>query len=109
MTPQSDSDTKNNSPSLVPKGVTIGLAVFSFILSIAGYIFRLIAGDDVMAVLSHAVILVPIFVVGFPLLFWLGALVLNKLKKSNIQRRNALTLGWLLSCVTMLWLMGSYS
>lgn len=95
--------------SLVPKGITIGLAIFALILSLAGYIFRLVAGDDVAAVLSHAAVLVPSFVLGVPLLFWLGSRVFNKVQNTNIETRNALTLGWLTSCVSLLWLMGTYS
>ena len=53
--------------------------------------------------------IIPAFVIGIPVLFWLGALIMNKIKGMHIQRRNALTLGWLISCVTMLWLMGTYS
>lgn len=96
-------------PSLVPKGFTIGLAIFSLILSLAGYVFRFIAGDPITDILRHAVVLVPAFVIGIPVLFWLGALIMNKIKGMHIQRRNAFTLGWLISCVTMLWLMGTYS
>lgn len=96
-------------PSLVPKGFTIGLAIFSFILSVAGYVFRYIYGDPLTDILRHAAVLVPAFVIGIPVLFWLGALIMNKIKGMHIQRRNALTLGWLISCVTMLWLMGTYS
>nr|WP_241879198.1 hypothetical protein [Psychrobacter sp. PraFG1]UNK05924.1 hypothetical protein MN210_04050 [Psychrobacter sp. PraFG1] len=32
--------TQQTSPGLVPKGFTIGLAVFSLILSVSGYVFR---------------------------------------------------------------------
>ena len=96
-------------PSLVPKGFTIGLAIFSIILSVAGYVFRYIYGDSLTDILRHAAVLVPAFVIGIPVLFWLGALIMNKIKGMHIQRRNALTLGWLISCVTMLWLMGTYS
>lgn len=98
-----------DSPSLVPKRVTIGLALFSLILSLSGYGFRLAVGEELTAVLKHAAMLVPAFVIGVPLLFWLGSLIMNKVTGSNIQRRNALTLGWLFSSVAMLWLMGTYS
>lgn len=96
-------------PSLVPKGLTIGLAIFALSLSLSGYAFRLAIGDDVETVLRHAAMLVPAFVIGIPLLFWLGSLVMNKVTGSSIQRRNAITLGLLTSCVAMLWLMGTYS
>ena len=96
-------------PSLVPKGITIGLAVFTLILIFSGYGFRLALGEAWQPVLQQAAILVPIFVIGVPLLFWLGAIIMNKLSGTNIQRRNALSLGWLIASVTILWLMGTYS
>lgn len=95
--------------SLVPKNITIGLAVFSLVLSLAGYGFRLMIGDDVNTVLRHAAVIVPSFVIGVPLFFWVGSRVVNKVKGLHIETRNALTLGWLTSCVAMLWLMGTYS
>lgn len=95
--------------SLVPKGITIGLAVFAIVLSLAGYGFRLMIGDDVGSVLRHATVVVPAFVIGIPLLFWLGSRVMNKLQGMHIETRNALSLGWLTACVSMLWLMGTYS
>ncbi len=95
--------------SLVPKGITIGLATFALVLSLAGYGFRLMIGDDVGTVLRHAAVIVPTFVLGIPLFFWVGSRVLNKVKGMHIETRNALTLGWLTACVSMLWLMGTYS
>ena len=95
--------------SLVPKSITIGLAVFSLVLSLAGYGFRLMIGEDVESVLRHAAVIVPTFVLGIPLLFWAGSRILNKVKGMHIETRNALTLGWLTACVSMLWLMGTYS
>lgn len=100
---------KNGDVSLVPKGISIGLAIFTLILVLAGYGFRLALGEDWRDVLPQALILVPLFVVGVPALFWLGALIMNKLSGANIQRRNAFTLGWLIASVTILWLMGTYS
>lgn len=99
----------SNKRSLVPKGITIGLAIFALILSLAGYGFRLIAGDDVGDVLRHAIVLVPAFVIGIPLLFWLGSKIFNKLNGSDIEGWNAISLGCLTSCIAMLWLMGGYS
>ena len=95
--------------SSVPKGITIGLAIFALVLSLAGYGFRLMIGDDVGVVLRHAAVVIPTFVLCIPLFFWLGSRVLNKVKGLHIETRNALTLGWLTACVSMLWLMGSYS
>lgn len=108
---KSTDPTKSDDPrrSLVPKGITIGLAVFALVLSLAGYGFRLIIGDDVGTVLRHAAVIVPTFVIGIPLFFWVGSRVVNKVKGLHIQTRNALTLGWLTACVAMLWLMGTYS
>lgn len=109
MTAHSPYNSEKPSQSLVPKGITIGLAIFALILSLAGYVFRLMVGDDVIDVLTHAAVIVPAFVLGIPLFFWVGSRVLNKVKGLNIQSRNALSLGWLTACISMLWLMGTYS
>ncbi len=95
--------------SLVPKGITIGLAVFALVLSLAGYGFRLMVGDDVGEVIRHAVVIVPAFILGIPLLFWVGSRILNKVKNMHIESWNAISLGYLTSCISMLWLMGTYS
>ena len=95
--------------SLVPKGITIGLAVFALVLSLAGYGFRLMVGDDVGEVLRHAAVIVPSFVLGIPLLFWVGSRIFNKVKGMHIESWNAISLGYLTSCISMLWLMGTYS
>ena len=95
--------------SLVPKGITIGLAVFALVLSLAGYGFRLMVGDDTGEVLRHAAIIVPAFMLGIPLFFWLGSKILNKVKGMHIESWNAISLGYLTSCISMLWLMGTYS
>lgn len=105
----SNSANNHTEQSLVPKNFTVGLAVFSLVLSLAGYVFRLMVGDPLKEVLLHAAVLVPVFVIVIPAGFWVGALIMNKVKGMHIQRRNALTLGWLTSCVTILWLMGTYS
>lgn len=95
--------------SLVPKGITIGLAVFALVLSLAGYGFRLMVGDDTGEVLRHAAVIVPAFMLGIPLFFWLGSKILNKVKGMHIESWNAISLGYLTSCIAMLWLMGTYS
>lgn len=95
--------------SVVPMGFTIGLCLASLLLSLAGYGFRLMFGDEMSEVLRHAAVVVPVFVIGIPLMTWLGATVLNKLGKTNIHPRNAWTFGWLLSTVAMLSIMGVYS
>ena len=98
-----------NPRSLVPKGITIGLAIFALILSVAGYVARIIAGHDTAEVLRHAAVLVPGFIVGIPLLFWLGSRLFNKVKGADIAGWNAISLGYLTSCISLLWLMGTYS
>ena len=95
--------------SLVPKGITSGLAVFALVLSLAGYGFRLMVGDDTGEVLRHAAVIVPAFMLGIPLFFWLGSKILNKVKGMHIESWNAISLGYLTSCISMLWLMGTYS
>ncbi len=95
--------------SLVPKGITIGLAAFALVMSLAGYGFRLLAGHTVNEVLLHAAVLVPAFVIGIPLLFWLGSHLFNKLNGTDIAGWNAISLGYLTSCISLLWIMGTYS
>ena len=95
--------------SLVPKSITIGMAIFALVLSLAGYGFRLMVGDDFATVLRHAAVVVPIFMLGIPLFFWVGSRILNKVKGLRIESWNAISLGYLTSCISMLWLMGTYS
>jgi cation transport ATPase len=104
---QSRSETPQR--SLVPKGITIGMAMFALVLSLAGYGFRLMVGDDVETVLRHAAVIVPAFMLGIPLFFWVGSRILNKVKGLHIESWNAISLGYLTSCISMLWLMGTYS
>ena len=66
-------------------------------------------GDDTGEILRHAVVIVPAFMIGVPFLFWIGSLILNKLKGMDIATWNAISLGYLTSCISMLWLMGTYS
>ncbi len=99
----------NKAPSLVPKGITLGLAILALILSLAGYGARMIAGHDTAEVLRHAATLVPAFIIGIPVLFWVGSRVFNKIKGTHIQGWNAISLGYLTSCISLLWLMGTYS
>lgn len=98
-----------NLNGVIPLGVTILLFIASLVLSLAGYGLRLLAGDDIGAVLVHAAKVVPFFVFVVPALIWLGSIVLNKMGKAAIHPRNAWTLGWLLSTVAMLSIMGVYS
>ena len=106
-----DQTPKSETPqrSLVPKGITVGMAIFALVLSLAGYGFRLMVGDDVGTVLRHAAVIVPTFMLGIPLFFWVGSRILNKVKGLHIESWNAISLGYLTSCVSMLWLMGTYS
>ena len=106
--PQSQSQNPQQR-SLVPKGITIGLAMFALVLSLAGYGFRLMVGDDIGEVLRHAAVIVPTFMLGIPLLFWVGSRIFNKVKGMHIESWNAISLGYLTSCISMLWLMGTYS
>lgn len=102
-------EKNHQSRSLVPKGITIGLAMFALVLSLAGYGFRLMVGDDIGEVLRHAAVIVPTFMLGIPLLFWVGSRIFNKVKGMHIESWNAISLGYLTSCISMLWLMGTYS
>ena len=108
---QAKQSLENETPqrSLVPKGITIGLAMFALVLSLAGYGFRLMVGDDVETVLRHAAVIVPAFMLGIPLFFWVGSRILNKVKGLHIESWNAISLGYLTACISMLWLMGTYS
>ena len=103
---------RHNEPqqrSLVPRGITIGLALFALVLSLAGYGFRLMVGDDVGEVMRHAAVIVPSFMLGIPLFFWVSSRIVNKVKGMHIESWNAISLGYLTSCISMLWLMGTYS
>lgn len=96
--------------SLVPIGLTIGLAVFAVILCLAGFGFRLMLGESLHDILPTLVINILIFWFGIPLFFMIGSKIINRFSgKPPIQNRNALTLGLLFSCVAMLWLMSAYS
>ena len=95
--------------SLVPKGVTIGLAIFAIVLTLAGFVFRLALGETLSAILPNVLITTLVFWVGIPLFFVAGAKIVNRFThRPPIQTRNALTLGLLSTCVTMLWLMSMY-
>lgn len=93
----------------VPLGTTVALGVFAFCLSVAGYGFRLLFGEPLSAVLAHALKVVPFFMLGIPSLVCAGALIMNRFFGHKIALQNAWTLGWLLSVVAMLSLMGVYS
>jgi hypothetical protein len=95
---------------LVPKGVTIGLAIFAVVLGLAGFGFRLVFGETLSDILPNILLTGTIFWVLIPCLFMLGAKVVNRFSgRPPIQMWNALTLGLLSSCVGMLWMMSVYS
>lgn len=98
-----------NKKSTVPWGLTIGLGVFVFILSGAGYAIRLLVEKDSWVVIRQAMMVMLLFVFGVPALMCLGAYVMNKTQNTAIAMKNAWTLGWLLSCVGLLCIMGIYS
>lgn len=97
----------NSEKALVPIGVTIGLLVFALILGVAGFVVKIVLfGETIAQVLPQLVRMVAIFWLLIPCGFMLGAKIINKFSgKLPILPRNALTLGLLISCVSMLWLM----
>lgn len=96
--------------SLVPHSLTIGLAIFAVILCLAGFVFRLLFGESFSDILPTLIINMLVFWLGIPAFFWLGSKILNKFSNNlPIQTRNAITLGLLFSCVSMLWFMSAYS
>ncbi len=110
MTQSSQSTIVNQqSPKLVPLGITIGLGLFALCLSLAGFVLMWLFGRPLSAVIMHALKVVPLFMLGIPCLICLGAKLMNHWQQSNIAMLNAWTLGWLLSCVAMLSIMGVYS
>ncbi|SIS01323.1 hypothetical protein SAMN02745664_11431 [Moraxella cuniculi DSM 21768] len=94
---------------VVPMVFSVGLCLATIVLSAAGFGFRLMFGDPPEQVFRQAAVIVPAFVVVLPMMVWLGSIGLNKLGKAHIHPRNAWTLGWLLSTVALLSIMGVYS
>lgn len=95
---------------IVPQGVTIGLVIFAIILGLAGFGFRLAIGEHFADILPNLLLTIGIFWVGVPVFFVVGSMVLNRFSnKPPIHWKNAVTLGLLFSCVSMLWLMSAYS
>ncbi|MFC0819842.1 hypothetical protein [Moraxella marmotae] len=101
--------TQTPKVGIVPMSFTIGLCLASIVLSVAGYAFRLMFGDELSQMLPQAAVVIFAFVIGVPVLIWLGSLCVNHFTKAAIHPRNALTLGWLLSVVALLSIMGIYS
>lgn len=110
------SDSQDVSPlnpkkptGIVPFGVTVGLGIFALVLSLAGYGFRLLFGEPFSVVVLHALKVVPVFMIVIPALSCAVAFLMNHFSRAGIHYRNAWTLGWLLSAVAMLSIMGVYS
>lgn len=106
-----NNDLINQPPSIVPKGLTLGLAIFAFLLGIAGFVVEIVLfGRTFAEILPNFIRVIAIFWLLIPCGFMLGAKILNKYSgKPPIQSRNALTLGLLFTCVAMLWLMAGNS
>lgn len=99
-----------STPSLVPKGITIGLGIFAVFLGLAGFVFRWAMGEDFFMLIPNILFTIAIFWVAIPVGFVIGAKILNRFShKPPIHSHNALTLGLLFSCVSMLWMMSVYS
>lgn len=98
LTPQQAS-----APNLVPLPITIGLGIFVLGFSLGSFIP--LPPEDRPVSLIGLVVLVHAVVV--PLLFVLGGWLLNKLKGERVHWRNALSLGWLIAGVWILWKMGA--
>jgi hypothetical protein len=89
--------------SRVPKSITIGLMVFSVVLSLAGFV--LLPVDE--RPLSVIAIVFGVYVLLIPLAFVIGSQIMARVTKDQIDWFNALSLGYLVSCVAMLWKMGT--
>ncbi len=90
-------------PVLVPKGISLGLLLAAVALSLGSFIPQPPEnrGLGLMAlVFGLHVLAIPLAAIGY-------AQVMNRLTGDNIHWRNAATLGLLLSCVWMLWKMGT--
>lgn len=98
-----------NQPSVVPTHITVLLGVLALALSLAGYVVQLLVITDKLTILWHALKVVPVFMVLIPAGICIGAYLMNRFSGTNIHPKNAWTLGWLLSVVALLSLMGQYS
>ncbi len=90
-------------PNLVPLPMTIGLGLFVLAFSLGSFIP--LPPQDRPLSLIGLVVLVHLLVV--PLLFLIGAWLMNTFKGDGIHWRNALSLGWLIAGVWILWKMGA--
>lgn len=92
-----------SAPSLVPAYLTIGLGVFAVILSLAGFVFLPAEARPV----STIAIVFAVYVIALPAAFLLGGWLMRYVTGDQVHWRNALSLGFLVSCVAMLWKMGT--
>lgn len=91
-------------PSLVPMVFPIGIALLILLLTGLSFLFM----PNLTWVFALKVLFV--YLAGIPSVFLVGSMILNKVSADlAIQKRNALTLGLLFSCVFILWKMGAYS
>ena len=86
--------------SLVPKNLTIGLAIFAIVLGMAGHGFRLAFGESLSQILPSVLTTVAIFWVGIPLGFVIGAKVLSYFPKVTPFNR-VMRLRW--DCYLAVW------
>lgn len=109
--PSALNQTKKN---LVPLPIMVGLIGFTILLLALSFVMVFITGThlgipsgDIWAqTLPSMLLLIPIHLLGIPIAFVLGSWAMNRFNHANIQRRNAVTLGFLISCVFLLWRMG---
>lgn len=95
----------NRAPNLVPLPITLGLGLFVLLFSLGSFIP--LPPEDRPLSLIGVVVLVHLIAV--PLLFLVGAWVMNAVNSDRIHWRNALSLGWLIAGVWILWKMGAGS
>lgn len=112
---QSDSQNKplnsqaTNPNSLAPWAMMWGLGLLAAVLALIGHGLRWLMGYPMSQVLWQAVQTLAIFVLGIPLACCVVAVLMNRFVQAGIHLRNAWTLGWLLSVVAMVSMMGKYS
>ncbi len=90
-------------PVLVPKGITVGLLLAAVALSLGSFIPQPPENRG----LGLMALVFGLHVLAIPLGAIVYAQVMNRITGDNIHWRNAATLGLLLSCVWMLWKMGT--
>lgn len=90
-------------PVLVPKGITLGLLAAAVVLSLGSFIPQPPENQGPALI----ALVFGMHVLAIPLAAIVYAGVMNRVTGDNIHWRNAATLGLLLSCVWMLWKMGT--